>query len=73
MPDESEPGTIKDRFIMTHLPHLSFEGMLIAASSRRKARHSLHPRISPSGRNPWRRDQLLPCIGLLEKKSWQRA
>jgi len=28
--DESEPGTIKDRFIMTHLPHLVIEGMAIA-------------------------------------------
>jgi len=28
--DESEPGTIKDRFIMTHLPHLVIEGMMIA-------------------------------------------
>jgi formate dehydrogenase beta subunit len=28
--DESEPGTIKDRFIMTNLPHLLVEGMLIA-------------------------------------------
>ena len=28
--DESEPGTIKDRFIMTHLPHLIIEGMIIA-------------------------------------------
>jgi NADH:ubiquinone oxidoreductase subunit F (NADH-binding)/NADH:ubiquinone oxidoreductase subunit E len=28
--DESEPGTIKDRFIMTHLPHLVIEGMLLA-------------------------------------------
>src|SRR5712692_7707675 len=28
--DESEPGTIKDRFIMTHLPHLLIEGMLVA-------------------------------------------
>jgi formate dehydrogenase beta subunit len=28
--DESEPGTIKDRFIMTHLPHLVVEGMIIA-------------------------------------------
>lgn len=28
--DESEPGTIKDRFIMTHLPHLVIEGMLVA-------------------------------------------
>jgi NADH:ubiquinone oxidoreductase subunit F (NADH-binding) len=28
--DESEPGTIKDRFIMQHLPNLLVEGMLIA-------------------------------------------
>lgn len=28
--DESEPGTIKDRFIMTHLPHLLIEGMILA-------------------------------------------
>lgn len=27
--DESETGTIKDRFIMTHLPHLVIEGMII--------------------------------------------
>ncbi len=30
MPDESEPGTIKDRFILDHLPHLVAEGMMIA-------------------------------------------
>jgi len=29
--DESEPGTIKDRFILTHLPHLVIEGMIVAA------------------------------------------
>jgi len=28
--DESEPGTIKDRFILHHLPHLVLEGMIIA-------------------------------------------
>jgi NADH:ubiquinone oxidoreductase subunit F (NADH-binding)/NADH:ubiquinone oxidoreductase subunit E len=28
--DESEPGTIKDRFIMTHLPHLVIEGTIVA-------------------------------------------
>lgn len=28
--DESEPGTIKDRFIMQYLPHLLVEGMAIA-------------------------------------------
>lgn len=30
--DESEPGTIKDRFILTHLPHLVIEGMIIAGA-----------------------------------------
>ncbi|MGC2112218.1 MAG: NADH-ubiquinone oxidoreductase-F iron-sulfur binding region domain-containing protein [Candidatus Korobacteraceae bacterium] len=28
--DESEPGTIKDRFIMENLPHLVVEGMIVA-------------------------------------------
>ena len=28
--DESEPGTIKDRFILAHLPHLVIEGMILA-------------------------------------------
>jgi NADH:ubiquinone oxidoreductase subunit F (NADH-binding)/NADH:ubiquinone oxidoreductase subunit E len=28
--DESEPGTIKDRFILTHLPYLVIEGMVVA-------------------------------------------
>ncbi len=28
--DESEPGTFKDRFILTHLPFLVIEGMIIA-------------------------------------------
>jgi len=29
--DESEPGTIKDRFILTHAPHLVVEGMIVGA------------------------------------------
>jgi NADH:ubiquinone oxidoreductase subunit F (NADH-binding)/NADH:ubiquinone oxidoreductase subunit E len=28
--DESEPGTFKDRFIMTNLPHLVIEGIIVA-------------------------------------------
>jgi formate dehydrogenase beta subunit len=28
--DESEPGTFKDRHILTHLPHLVIEGMILA-------------------------------------------
>jgi len=38
--DESEPGTIKDRFIMTHLPHLVLEGMILA-SVLTGARHGI--------------------------------
>jgi NADH:ubiquinone oxidoreductase subunit F (NADH-binding)/NADH:ubiquinone oxidoreductase subunit E len=30
--DESEPGTIKDRFILQHLPHMVFEGMMVAGA-----------------------------------------
>ena len=29
--DESEPGTIKDRFLMDRVPHLVIEGMILAA------------------------------------------
>src|SRR5262245_50963083 len=29
--DEGEPGTFKDKYIMRHVPHLLFEGMMIAA------------------------------------------
>jgi len=30
--DESEPGTIKDRFILQYLPHMVFEGMMICGA-----------------------------------------
>src|SRR3989338_11627237 len=29
--DEGEPGTFKDKYIMTHVPHLLIEGMIIAS------------------------------------------
>ena len=29
--DEGEPGTFKDKYIMTHVPHLLLEGMIIAS------------------------------------------
>ena len=29
--DEGEPGTFKDKYILTHCPHLLIEGMMIAA------------------------------------------
>jgi NADH-quinone oxidoreductase subunit F len=29
--DESEPGTFKDRYLMTHIPHLLLEGMIVSS------------------------------------------
>jgi len=29
--DESEPGTFKDRYLMTHIPHALVEGMIVAS------------------------------------------
>src|SRR5690606_16031500 len=29
--DESEPGTFKDRYLMTYIPHLLIEGMIISS------------------------------------------
>jgi NADH-quinone oxidoreductase subunit F len=29
--DESEPGTFKDRYLMTHIPHLLIEGMIVSS------------------------------------------
>ena len=42
--DESEPGTIKDRFILEHLPHLVIEGMIIAGLVTGAARGILYIR-----------------------------
>src|SRR5690606_12783747 len=28
--DESEPGTFKDRYLMTYIPHLLIEGMIVS-------------------------------------------
>jgi formate dehydrogenase beta subunit len=38
--DESEPGTIKDRHIMTHAPHLLVEGMILGGLAA-GARHGI--------------------------------
>ncbi len=40
--DESEPGTFKDRFILTHLPHLVIEGMISRQHSCRRAKRILY-------------------------------
>src|SRR5882762_4236351 len=29
--DESEPGTFKDRYLMTYIPHLLIEGMIVSS------------------------------------------
>ena len=29
--DESEPGTFKDRYLMTHIPHALIEGMIVSS------------------------------------------
>ncbi len=42
--DESEPGTIKDRFILGNLPHLVIEGMLIAGLVTRARKGILYIR-----------------------------
>jgi NADH:ubiquinone oxidoreductase subunit F (NADH-binding) len=31
MPDESEPGTFKDRYLMEFIPHLLIEGMITSS------------------------------------------
>jgi len=41
--DESEPGTIKDRFIMTILPHLLVEGMILPGGHRRETGNLVYP------------------------------
>ena len=50
--DESEPCTFKDRFILTHIPHLTIEGMIAAGliTGARKGvlyiRHEYEPQIA---------------------------
>ena len=53
--DESEPGTIKDRFIMENVPHLVIEGMIMAGLVTRNLCQSrwLHLR---RGKRPARSD-----------------
>ena len=65
--DESEPGTIKDRFILENLTHLVIEGMIVAGlvTGARKGilyiRHEYEPQRTPASR---RNPALLPS-GLL--------
>ena len=54
--DESEPGTFKDRFLMTKIPHLLIEGMIIGS-------FALGAKVSYI----YVRGEMMPQIRILEK------
>ena len=54
--DESEPGTFKDRYLMTYIPHLLIEGMIISS-------YALGANVSYI----YVRGEMMPQIRILEK------
>ena len=68
--DESEPGTIKDRFIMTHLPYLVIEGMIIAGLVTGAKRGILYIRHEYHFQEEILGEEVRRCyrVGLLGKK-----
>ncbi|UIR55869.1 NADH-quinone oxidoreductase subunit NuoF [Sphingobacterium sp. SRCM116780] len=54
--DESEPGTFKDRFLMTHIPHALLEGMIVSS-------YALGAKTSYI----YVRGEMMPQIRILEK------
>ena len=54
--DESEPGTFKDRYLMTHIPHLLIEGMIV--SSFALGAHASYIYV---------RGEMMPQIRILER------
>jgi NADH:ubiquinone oxidoreductase subunit F (NADH-binding)/NADH:ubiquinone oxidoreductase subunit E len=68
--DESEPGTIKDRFIMTNLPHLIIEGMIVAGIVTGAKRGILYIRHEYSMQEEILGEEIRRCYhaGLLGKK-----
>lgn len=54
--DESEPGTFKDRYLMTYIPHLLIEGMIVAS-------YALGARSSYI----YVRGEMMPQIRILER------
>lgn len=54
--DESEPGTFKDRFLMTHIPHALIEGMIVSS-------YALGAQVSYI----YVRGEMMPQIRILEK------
>lgn len=54
--DESEPGTFKDRYLMTHIPHALIEGMVVASYAL--GAHSSYIYV---------RGEMMPQVRILEK------
>jgi NADH:ubiquinone oxidoreductase subunit F (NADH-binding) len=68
--DESEPGTIKDRFILSNLPHLVVEGMLLAGLITGARKGILYIRHEYPEQEEICGEELRRCVraGLLGKK-----
>lgn len=54
--DESEPGTFKDRYLMTHIPHALIEGMIVSSYA-----------LGASTSYIYVRGEMMPQIRILEK------
>lgn len=54
--DESEPGTFKDRYLMTYLPHLLIEGMIVSSYA-----------LGANTSYIYVRGEMMPQIRILEK------
>ena len=65
--DESEPGTIKDRFILQYLPHLVIEGMILAGLVTGAQKGILYLRHEYEGPEEILREEIERCYhaGLL--------
>ncbi len=70
--DESEPGTIKDRFIMTHLPFLMIEGMIVAGFVTGARNGYLYIRHEYRMQEEILSEEIRRCYraGVLGKKIW---
>ena len=55
--DESEPGTFKDRYLMTYLPHLLIEGMIVSSYALGAGTSFIYVR-----------GEMMPQIRILEKQ-----
>lgn len=54
--DESEPGTFKDRYLMTHVPHILIEGMIVSSFALGAATSYIYVR-----------GEMMPQIRILER------